>query len=660
MLKRLNLYVVGWLLLHLIILRVLIDHEDEFPVIAGRYSLSYAGGLALIAAAGLIGAVVLARTRRIQLPRLLVRLRDQWWFLPAVFSASAALMLAVWMTPFQIFVTPVQKELLRGYATGAILTAAYVAVFWCGRDVVVPWAGWLVLGIGSGVAALVVTVHWLDRYPQLNQIDELHNWVVQWTFANTGLLGDALYRQMIPIPQPIYDSPHYILGLLLRFIGDTFWQARFARLLMACLALPFIYLVGQRMYGRRAALLAVVVAIFLLAPTAYVRPDVFVGVMLSVALYVYLRAQTTRRPWMHYLTGLTVALAGEGHPLAYRFGVAFTILYGLRWLYEMYRSRRLFIDGRIFALCLGGLTGMLIYLSIHIIPNFTQGLHFALNYSPISRTPDQQVVLAQDIVLEQIAVWIRTSPFELMFVVAGVLFAIHTFNQGDRVLLALLAVSEVLMIATYGYYREFYQVHFLPVFALLAGRVLANLTTFGSNRIPAGRLSNLALALVIFVVSLGIMVQNAQSSSEDTVRAEFTAIARRLKADLPRDKIIVGNENYFMEIRSLNYYGIQTVTTNQWFLVNYAGYKLWAVTRPDIFILTSEMDIPRYTDTVSIYQYMNDHHFQLARCYTETGLINARVYVREMPKGWTPDLVCHRYADQPGDAALLNWLRRWS
>jgi hypothetical protein len=216
------------------------------------------------------------------------------------------------------------------------------------------------------------------------------------------------------------------------------------------------------------------------------------------------------------------------------------------------------------------------------------------------------------------------------------------------------------MIATYGYYREFYQVHFLPVFALLAGRALANLTSFGSKRIPAGRLSNLALALVIFVVSLGTMVQNAQSASEDRVRAEFTAIARRLKADLPRDKIIVGNENYFMEMRSLNYYGIQTVTTNQWFLVNYAGYKLWEVTRPDVFILTSEMDVPRYTDTVSIYQYMSDHHFQLARCYTETGLINARVYVREMPKGWTPDLVCHRYADQPGDVALLNWLRRGS
>ena len=189
---------------------------------------------------------------------------------------------------------------------------------------------------------------------------------MQWTFANTGLLGDTLYKQMIPIPQPIYDTPHYVLGFLLRFIGDTFWSARFARLLMACLALPFIYLSGKRMYGARTGLFAVAFAMILLVPTAYVRPDVFVGVMLSVALYVYLRAQTTRRPWMHYLTGLCVALGGEGHPLAYRFGIAFALIYLARWVYEMWHSRRLFIDGRVFALALGGFTEVVIYLGIHI------------------------------------------------------------------------------------------------------------------------------------------------------------------------------------------------------------------------------------------------------------------------------------------------------
>ncbi len=633
--------IVIWVLFHLAILWILADNKDLRPAVFGRYNLFYALALAGIGVALVAGVFVMLRRDAINLPRWLEALRRRTWFSVAVLMGSMALALAAWLTPFQIFVTPLQRELLRAYVTGAILAGLYLALFWCGRNPRVSWRVWLGVAAAIGMGAMILTVHYLDRYPRLNTIDELHNWVVQWTYANTGLLGDALYRQMIPLPQPIYDSPHYILGLILRFIGDTFWQARFARLLMACLALPFIYLSGRRMYGSRAGLLAVVIAIFVLAPTAYVRPDVFVGVMLSVAIYVYLRAQETRRPFVHYLTGLCVALAGEGHPLAYRFGIAFSLLYVIRWANDMRKARRLFVDGRVFALGLGGLTGMLIYLSIHIIPGFEQGIHFARNYSPLSRTPSEQLLAALDIVVGQFEVWVSTSPFELLLVVLGVVIAAKRFEHGDRLLLALLVVSELLMIATYGYYRYFYQVHFLPVFALLAGRALAHLT--GDRSARAGRLSSLALAAVVLVVSLGSLAQNAASASSDPERAEFTAIARQFKADLPRDAIVVGNENYFMEMRSLNYYGIQTVTTDGWFLVNYQGYKLWAITEPDIFILSTRIDIPKYTDLVSIYSYMDDHDFQLARCYTETGLIQARVYVRQLPPGWKIDYTCRRY-----------------
>ncbi len=642
-LNRLSVPLVAWVLFHAAFLVILLDREDDFPVVLNRYSVSYAALLALITAVGLVGAVVLWRFRAIQPPQWLVALRASRIVTFAVVVIGILILLAIWMTPFQMFVTPVQKQLLRSYGTLAVLGATYAAVFWRGRDVCDSWQTWLAVGVVVGAAVLIFTVHYLDRYPQLNQIDELHNWVVQWTYANTGLLGDTLYRQMIPIPQPIYDSPHYIFGWMLRFIGDGFWQARMARLLMAALALPFIYLCGKRMYGKRAGLFAVVVALFLLPPTAYVRPDVFVGVMLSAALYVYLRAQTTRRPWMHYLTGLCIALAGEGHPLAYRFGVAVALIYAARWVYEMWRTRRFFIDGRLFALGLGGFTGMLIYLSIHIIPNLTQGLHFAKNYSPLGDKITNRFEAAKYLLTLQLEVWLETSPLELVFVLLGVTLAVYQFNQGDRLLLTLLVVSEGLMLVTYSYYRPFYQVHFLPIFALLAGRLLANITTWRDHPSPAGWRSSLVLASMVFVTAFGILNQNAVSAADDSERAEFTAIARQLKADLPSNLIVVGNENYFIEIRSLNYYGIQTITTDRWFLVDYAGYKLWQVTKPDVFIMTYEMDEAKYTDQASIYAYISKNDFQLARCYTQTGLINARVYVRELPPGWKVDFECRRY-----------------
>ncbi len=53
-------------------------------------------------------------------------------------------------------------------------------------------------------------------------------------------------------------------------------------------------------------------------------------------------------------------------------------------------------------------------------------------------------------------------------------------------------------------------------------------------------------------------------------------------ANLPQDAIVVGSPEYFMELRSPNYYGIEAITTPNWFLVKYQGYELWQVTRPVI------------------------------------------------------------------------------
>jgi hypothetical protein len=109
---------------------------------------------------------------------------------------------------------------------------------------------------------------------------------------------------------------------------------------------------------------------------------------------------------------------------------------------------------------------------------------------------------------------------------------------------------------------------------------------------------------------------------------------------LPADKIVVGNEDYFLEIRSLNYYGIETVTTPSWFLVDYEGYRLWQVTNPDIFILSPQIDTPKYTDLKSIRSYIADNGFKLVRCYTgDQGLITAQVHARDSA-GMEPDGSC--------------------
>src|SRR5258708_1310784 len=296
---------------------------------------------------------------------------------------------------------------------------------------------------------------------------------------------------MIRMPVAFIDAQPYPLGILLRLIGDGFGQARFARLLMACLALPFIYLAGKRMYGVRAALFSVVFAVLLIIPTNYVRPDVFLGVMLSVAIYLYSRAQTARRPWMHYLTGLCLAIGLEGHPLVYRFGMAFVLLYLIRWAYQIAQTRRLFLDGRLIALPLGGLTGILIWTGLHVLPDTTQAMHFIKSYMPGGDASNgtANVDAVSFLLTRQVGVWVNTNPFEFLFIILGAALAVHEFKHGDRLLLMLLVVSEALLFIThYYYYREFYQIHSLPIFALLAGGFLTHLIHHSGSRNPWGRL----------------------------------------------------------------------------------------------------------------------------------------------------------------------------
>src|SRR5450432_2855100 len=242
-----------WLGVHAFLLVIFLDHSDARPrVLFNRYNLPYAGGLALLLLMGILGTLLILRGATNKLPARLVALRRPMFYL-AVTLVATLIIGAVWTT-LSLQLTALQRELLRTYLTLAALAVVYLLLFWQAAEVRVPYFMWLLVGGLAAAAAFVVALHYMDRFPRLNTIDELQNYIVDWTVAHTGLLGNTIYRQMIPMPVAFIDGPHYPLGLMLGLIGDGLWQARFARLLLVCLALPFIYLAGKRMYGKRAAL----------------------------------------------------------------------------------------------------------------------------------------------------------------------------------------------------------------------------------------------------------------------------------------------------------------------------------------------------------------------------------------------------------------------
>lgn len=665
---------VLWLLMYLCLILSLLTHRSVDALVLGQYSPAFVIGLAAVAVAAVLLAVLINALARLPEDRFCKALgifgvlRERWTVRIALIAAAGTFLVLMWLR-FPDILRDVPHPYIRFCISITLLAGVYFGLFWRAPDPQVCWHLWLILGVLAAGTGIVLTMTYLTRLPMLDTLDELHNYIVQWTYARLGLLGDAVYRQMIPLPQPIYDSPHILIGLFLRLIGDNFWQARFARFLFSCLALPFIYNSGKILYGRRAGLFAVVIAFFYLAPTSFVRPDFAVGVMLSVGLYAYLKAEQVRHPFfqfqagrlyfmhavnarpgfsplLHFLTGLLIGLGGEGHPLAYRFGVAFGLIYAAHWGQRMWQRRRICLDGRIVALGLGGLTAMLIYLSIHILPGLEQGLHFAQSYAPSARTSGEQVQAAFSIFNRQIEVWIESSPIEAWIALVALLLAFVRMGRGDRLILTILLVSEVLMLATYGYYRAFYQVHFLPLFTLLMGKALADgfdLTT----RLSAvrNRASQLVIAGMVLCVSVAAFADTGANELADPPRDEFESIGAQLAATLPPSAIVVANEDYFLKMPSLNFYGISTVATDSWFLVKLQGVPLWEATHPDVFVLTPGLDLYKYVPLTSIYTYMYQHDFKYVRCYTGTGLFEAQVWVRSVPPGWDEnDLECKNWS----------------
>ena len=655
-----------WLVMHAALIgSFLTYHTSSQAVIADRYSSAFVAlvitlGLWAIFAALLTGVLAQCSTERFrQTLGPFALLRERLWFRAVVIVPLTVFMTGYWLR-FPDILRDIPHPYIRFWASVTILAIVYFGLFWRAESESRPlaWRWWLLIG-GIGVAvALTVGLRSVGRFPQLDTLDELHNYIVQWTYAHTGLLGESIFREMIPIPQPLYDSPHAVIGFLMRILGDTFWQSRFIRLLLSLLALPFIFNIGKILYGRRAGFFAVVIGLIYLLPTAYSRPDFAVGVLMSIGIYTYLKAEQIDHPllrlpghWaaqlrardrfqfsplLHFLTGLFVGMSVEGHLLSYRFGVAFALIYLASWAGRIWQRRRLFLDGRIIALAFGAAVALLIYLSLHIIPGWEQAVHFLGGYAP-STTAGDQGATALLIIARQVDIWQQTTPVELWLLLVAVLLAWLRFNRGDRILLTLLLVSEGLMLTTYSYYRVFYQAHYLPLVALLIGKLLADGFDFASGPRPGrARASQLVLATMTLCVSLAVLTDNAVQSV-DPMRTEYEAISTQLAATIPEDKIVLANEDYFLHMRRMSFYSISTVATPTWFLTTVQGLPLLEQLQPDIIISSPQIDIPRYVPSTSIYRYLIEHQFREARCYTATGLITAHVWVRTLPPGWSWD-----------------------
>src|SRR4051812_16863284 len=114
----------------------------------------------------------------LQPPYWLLKLRSYRWFYPAVFAVTVILLTWIWITPFPVKLFALEKELIRGSASLAVIGIGYLATYWYAVDRLIGYRTWVLVGSAVCFLTLIIALHYVDRFPQLNRIDELHNWHV--------------------------------------------------------------------------------------------------------------------------------------------------------------------------------------------------------------------------------------------------------------------------------------------------------------------------------------------------------------------------------------------------------------------------------------------------------------------------------------------------
>src|SRR5260370_27814950 len=98
-----------WLGAHALLLAIFVDRGDYIAAIVNHYTTIHPGILALVALVGVIGAVVIARAIKFQLPAWLVAMRRNPVFYTRTVALGTLLIAPTWLNVLNV--TPVRPAL---------------------------------------------------------------------------------------------------------------------------------------------------------------------------------------------------------------------------------------------------------------------------------------------------------------------------------------------------------------------------------------------------------------------------------------------------------------------------------------------------------------------------------------------------------------------
>lgn len=394
-------------------------------------------------------------------------------------------------------------------------------------------------------AYLAANLPYLEAWPTAHN-DEARELNAFWVAAGV----DPNARWMDPEfgPDPLYKGglQGLTVGLMLRVAGLGLFQGRLVSLLWGGLLLWLVFLVGRRLYGAPAGVLAAVALAasrpFLVA-SHMVRPDIVLAAMLVGACYLALVAVQERRLGASLVAGLVLGLALDVHLNA----LVFMPLVGL--IYAAYEPR-CWGSRLTWGFLLGAALGGLYYLLVRVAPDPGQFASSSSYWIGVDKRPpilsgDLQQMLAAELG-RFTSYYTEDRRLELLVIAAGLVAAAVQALRRRRLdpLLLGLATAFVGFVTIVSSKSEFYLILFQPWLLLLAAGGCAALVA--AIPLLRGPLLVLVVALAPLLVGYPDNYEDMATAASNFAERGYPALIAEIREVVPPGASIIGPPLYWI------------------------------------------------------------------------------------------------------------------
>jgi hypothetical protein len=408
------------------------------------------------------------------------------------------------------------------------------------------------------IIVLVASYLSLEFYPAVF-IDEPWYSDAAWSVVKGEGLFDTMNQGILDRSQqlasrwPLLGTMPYVISF--KALGLSLFTGRQASWWIGIGVLGCVFLLAYQFYRpATAALAGLLLAISwpFLQASHYIRPDISLALVVTLALFFYLTGLVNHKRWAFLISGLLIGLSLDIHPNGIVFAFSLAVLHLILFRKAVFKSPDtwLFVGGALLA--------ALYYFGFR----YEFDIGAALSLSPV-----ESKILPPPIASLDLATILRAIYWEfgrlnayvhaLDFVLIGaaLFFMIGRRNRIDRFLLGYLSLVFILMALLTANKNQIYTILYYPLLTIFIAEsfvtVLREKKILSTEGLFLGGM--LCCSLAVFAISFARPVSEARGYS-------YEQTSQAIDSVIPEGAKVLGMPNWWLGLQDVQYRSILGVT----------------------------------------------------------------------------------------------------